>query len=157
MCGEQGNPLERDVRFQLPEPVLRAPLQERTPGTWMSHEDAASSVMMQVPDLGPFVRVLLPVSLRGGYSITFGLWLGVHPDDLQRAFEQWWAPTYPQLVLEGRIANDIPPWGLLAEPATALVRDQNETPYLASSPDALTNQVITEQWEHDAVLHPGAG
>jgi hypothetical protein len=51
--------------------------------------------MLQVPEVGPFVRVLMPVRLLGGDVLTFGLWLGVHPDDLQRAFAEWWAPTYP--------------------------------------------------------------
>lgn len=140
------------MRFALPDPVLQTPLREHAPGTWMSDDSAAASVMMQVPDVGPFVRVLLPVHLVGGDTITFGLWLGVHPDDLQRAFEQWWAPTYPELVLEGRIANDIQPWGLLARPATAAVKDPEQTPYLVDSTDALTRQVLTELWPHAPVI-----
>lgn len=68
------------------------------------------------------------------------------------AFAEWWAPTYPDLVLEGRIANDIQPWGLFAKPATAVVLDPNQTPYLASSPDRLTQQVLTDEWPHDHVL-----
>jgi hypothetical protein len=56
------------------------------------------------------------------------------------------------LVLDGRIANDIQPWALLAKPATAVVRDPNATPYLASSPDVLTEQVLTDEWSHDYVL-----
>ena len=42
--------------------------------------------MMQVPEVGPLLRALLPVHLSGGYTLTFGLWLLVRPDDLQRAF-----------------------------------------------------------------------
>lgn len=152
MCGRSRDAHNRHVRFRLPDPVLKAPDQERTPGTWMSHGDANSSVMMQVPERGPFVRVLLPVRLLGGDLMTFGLWLGVHPDDLQRAFAAWWAPTYPDLVLEGRIANTIQPWGLFAQPATAAVRDPSQTPYLASSPDPLTQQVLTDEWSHEHVL-----
>jgi hypothetical protein len=152
MCGRSRDAHNRHVRFRLPDPVLDAPEQERTPGTWMSHADANSSVMLQVPEVGPFVRVLMPVRLLGGDVLTFGVWLGVHPDDLQRAFAEWWAPTYPDLVLEGRIGNDIRPWGLLAKPATAVVRDANQTPYLASSPDLLTEQVLIDEWPHDYVL-----
>lgn len=44
------------------------------------------------------------------------------------------------------------PWGLLAKLATAVVKNPDETPYLASSSDALTHQVLTEPWDHDEVL-----
>jgi hypothetical protein len=152
MCGRSRDAHNRHVRFTLPDPVLAAPQRERTAGSWLSHDDAAASVMMQVPGVGAFVRVLLPVSLLGGDTVTYGLWLGVDPEELQRAFSEWWAPTYPELVLEGRIANAVQPWGLLGRPATAAVRNQDETPYLTSSSDSLTAQVLTQQWLHDEVL-----
>lgn len=151
-CGRDRDAHHQHVRFLLPDPVLNAPQQERTPGTWMSHEDANSSVMMQVPDVGAFVRVLLPVRLLGDDTLTFGVWLGVAPDDLQRAYRQWWAPTYPQLSLDGRIANDVRPWSLLGRPVRAEVLDVDATPYLVSSPDPLTERVLTEQWPHEMVL-----
>lgn len=152
MCGRMLDAHTRDIRFGLPDPVLALPERDRTPGTWMSHGDAASSVMMQVPGVGAFVRVLLPVTLVGGGTVTFGLWLGVHPDDLKHSYTQWWAPTYPDLVLEGRIANEVPPWGLLARPATARVLDPDETPYVTSSTDPLTQSVLAEPWPHAHVL-----
>lgn len=88
--------------------------------------------MMQIPGVGPFVRALLVVRLTGGYAVTYGVWAGVHPDDLQRAFRVWWAPEYENLRLDGLLANPIPPWGLLAAPVTlaegsgphALLREQ---------------------------------
>ncbi|HEX8768135.1 MAG TPA: DUF2199 domain-containing protein [Jatrophihabitans sp.] len=152
MCGRSRDAHNRHVRFRLPDPVLAAPLRERTRGTWMSHDDAESSVMMQVPEVGHFVRVLLPITLIGGDTLTFGIWLGVAPEDFHRAFAQWWAPTYPDLVLEGHIANDVQPWGLLARPGCAVVRNPQATPYLARSTDSLTEQVLTRHWPHDEVL-----
>jgi hypothetical protein len=140
------------VRFRLPDPVLALSEREQTPGTWMSDEDANKSVMIQVPGVGPFVRALLPVSLIGGDTLTFGLWLSVPPDDFQRAFREWWAPTYPELVLEGRIANDVQPWSLLARSATATVPRADQTPYLTESDDDLVRQVITQEWPHEPVL-----
>lgn len=118
----------------------------------MNHSDPTTAVMMQVPDLGAFVRVLLPVALVGGDTITFGVWLGVHPDDLRLAFETWWEPDYADLVLDGRIANDVQPWGLLARPAHAVVRDPNQTPYLTSSEDTMTHDVLTKEWPHAEVI-----
>lgn len=152
MCGRSRDSHNRHVRFRLPDPVLRAPERERTPGTWMSHADAVSSVMLQVPGVGSFVRVLLPVTLLGGDTVTYGVWLGVHPDDLQRAFREWWTPMCLELVLEGRIANDVQPWGLLAKPATAVVRNPEETPYLAHSMDPVAERVLTQEWPHEEVL-----
>lgn len=154
-CPECGRPLDahdREIRFRLPEPVLRLPRQERTPGTWMSEDDPNRAVMMQVPEVGPFVRCLVPVQLTGGYAVTFGVWLSVHPDDLQHAFAVWWEPEYRQLELEGRLANELPLWGLLGAHARAHVRDENETPYVHHSADPLLAGVLSAAWPHEEVL-----
>jgi hypothetical protein len=65
-CPSCGRPLDlhdRHVRFTLPDPLLNRPEKEAAAGTWMSHATVRESVMMQVPDVGAFVRVLLPVRL----------------------------------------------------------------------------------------------
>ena len=59
VCGQCGRPLgvhDRDVRFRLPVPEFVTTNREQTPGTWMSHATPEVSVMMQVPEVGPFVR-----------------------------------------------------------------------------------------------------
>lgn len=78
MCGRPVDAHDRDIRFTLPDPVLDLQSSPTADDVWMSHEDPRTSVMMQVRDVGAFVRVLLPVSLSGGFSVTFGVWLGVH-------------------------------------------------------------------------------
>jgi hypothetical protein len=108
--------------------------------------------MMQVPGAGAFIRALLPVTLTGGYSVTYGVWLGIHPDDLRRTYDVWWEPAYQDLRLEGRLANAIPPFGLLASPVVATVRDVEETPYCTESNDAELSRVLTQEWEHTMVL-----
>jgi hypothetical protein len=85
MCGRPVSVHDRHMRFRLPQPVLDSPAREQTAGTWLSHRTADESVMMQVPNVGPFVRALLPVRLSGGHTITFGVWVAIHPDDRQRA------------------------------------------------------------------------
>lgn len=65
--------------------------------------------MMQVPGLGAFVRARLPVQLTGGHTVTYGVWVGIHPDDLQRAFAIWWQPEYTELTLDGALANALHP------------------------------------------------
>lgn len=151
-CGRPVDEHDRHVRFTLPDPVLDLPDRERSPGAWLSHGDASSSVMMQVPGVGSFVRCLLPVRLTGGHAVTFGVWVGVAPGDLQHAFRRWTAPDYADLVLDGRLANGLPGWGFLAAPVRATVRDPEETPYCTDSPDPGLQRVLTAEWPHEDVL-----
>ena len=140
------------MRFRLPDPVRDTAEGERANGVWMSHDDANTSVMMQVPNVGPFVRCLLPVRLTGDHAVTFGVWLAVHPDDLQRSFRVWWEPEYRDLVLDGYLANELPVWGRLGSPARAEVRDENDTPYLFESADPMLSRVLHEEWPHEQLL-----
>lgn len=149
-CGRSVDDHDRDIRFTLPDPVLAA--SPPADHIWMSHYDAATSVMMQVRDLGAFARVLLPVSLTGGYSVTFGVWLAVHRDDLKRAYGLWRSPEYPSLELDGLLANAVPPWGLFGSPVRAVVRDPQHTPYCDSTTNADLAAVLDEEWAHDVVL-----
>ncbi|WP_405061620.1 DUF2199 domain-containing protein [Kribbella sp. NBC_01505] len=151
-CGQSIDGAHQNVRFTLPDPVLELPAAEATPGTWMSHGTARESVMMQVPGAGPFVRVLLPIQLDQGHTLTYGVWLAVSPDDLQRTFATWWEPEYADLRLNGLLANSIHPWDLLYTPATATVRNPNETPYLTTSPDPSLTTVLTTTWPHEKTL-----
>jgi len=121
----------------------------------MSHASARESVMMQVPNVGAFVRALLPVRLRGGDSVTFGLWLAIDPRDdaLRKLAGVWWDnDEYRDLSIDGWLANAVAPWGMLAAPVTATVRDVQETPYCTESPDETLSRVIADQWDHDLVL-----
>ena len=66
LCGRSLDTHDRHVRFRLPEPVLTSSGQEKVPGLWLSHDSPETSVMMQVPAVGAFVRALLPVHLTSG-------------------------------------------------------------------------------------------
>jgi hypothetical protein len=151
-CGRDLDLHDRHVRFTLPDPVLDVPGKEMTPGTWMSHATARESVMMQVPDIGAFVRALLPIRLTQGHTITFGVWLAVDPRELPAIFDVWWKPEYRDLRLTGWLANAIPPWGMLATPVEAVVRDADQTPYCDRSGDPRLEHVLREEWPHDLVL-----
>ena len=118
----------------------------------MTDNTPRESVMMEVPDVGAFVRVLLPIRLTGGFSLTYGLWLEVSPDDLRSAFNLWLDPAYADLQLKGRLGNPVLPWGLLGAPVVTVVRDPDHTPYCASSSDETLNRVLTEEWDHELVL-----
>ena len=151
VCAQCGRPLDlhdRHYRFRLPDMLVGADGAR----TWCSHEDPASSVMLRARGVGSFVRCLLPVRLTGGYTVTFGIWLAVRRRDLRRAHRVWWSPDYPALVLDGRLANALPGWGLLDAPARAGVRDPDETPYVEESADPALARVLAAEWPHDQVL-----
>jgi hypothetical protein len=148
-CGRAMPEHDRHVRFQLPDPVLSSPEQHRVAGAWLSHEDPNSSVMMQIPQLGAFIRALLPVTLTEGYTVTFGVWVGIRPEDLQRAYSIWWSPEYATLQLDGFLANRIAPWDVLGAPVTLAVKDPEQAPYCVGSPHPDLSAVLHQQWPHD--------
>jgi hypothetical protein len=107
-----------------------------------------------VQDIGAFVRVLLPIQLTGGFTMTVGTWLGVHPDDLKQAWEVWWKPEYLDLRLQGRLANAVPPWGeqVFGKPAFAVVRNPDQVPYIDGSTDHFLDKIVRDEWPHEAIL-----
>lgn len=152
VCGRPSEGHDRHVRYRLPDPVLQVPEQDERQGTWKTDQDPNKAVMMMVPEVGAFVRALLPVKLTGGHTVTFGVWIGVHPDDLKRAFETWWSPEYQALHLEGRLANALPAWDVFAVPVSLAVSDPEATPYCISSSDEELGAVLTQEWDHERVL-----
>ncbi len=118
----------------------------------MTHEDPNTSVMMQVPGVGPFCRSLLPVHLEGGYTFHLGVWVSIHPDDLQRTFAVWWEPEYADLELDGVLANSLPGWDLFGAPVHLAVRNVDHTPYIVASPDRELGEVLQRSWPHEQVL-----
>jgi len=152
MCGISLEAHSRHVRYRLPDPVLITDEQENASGAWLSHADPIDAVMMQIPRVAPFLRALMPVHLIGGHIITFGIWVTVHPADLQRAYSLWWEPEYQNLRLHGWLANSIKPWGLLNSPVNLAVLDPDHTPYCVSSRNPTLSAVLEQEWPHQAVL-----
>lgn len=79
VCPSCGRPLDehdRHICFKLPEPVLDVPKEERAAITW------GNDVLMAVKEIGSFVRILIPVKLFGGYTVTYSAWLAVRSEDL---------------------------------------------------------------------------
>ncbi|HTR69664.1 MAG TPA: DUF2199 domain-containing protein [Mycobacteriales bacterium] len=142
---------DRQIRYTLPDPVAATDERERAPGTWMSHRDAQTSVMMQVPRVGAFVRALLPVALTDGSTLTFGVWVAIDPDHLQQVVAIWDTPTYLQMALDGRLANAVPPWGMLTAPVHLRVRERRHTPYCDSSTDPTLSKVLDLAWPPSVV------
>ena len=108
---------------------------------------------VSLAELGTFVRVILPVHLTDGDAVRYGLWLAVTPETWERVFAEWWAPTYPSLGFDGRIANAVTPWRerVLGAPVHASVRDPDQIPWIVSSHDALVSRLLAEPWDADEV------
>jgi hypothetical protein len=88
--------------------------------------------------------------------VTSGARVGVTSEVLHGAFSLWWAPEYPQLVLEGRLGNALPGSGLLGAPVRATVRatvrDPDHAPYCTDSPHPGLRQLLTAECSHEEVL-----
>jgi len=112
----------------------------------MNGADPRSSVFLAIPGLGTFVRALLPVQLERSHRLTFGVWVAVAPDDLRRASDVWWGPEYVDLVVEGWLANAVPPHVEAGAPVRLVVRDPDHTPYCESSPDPNLHALLTSTW-----------
>ena len=152
VCPSCGRPLDehnRHIRFGVPEPVLSIPQEERAAITW------GNDVLMQVKDLGSFVRILVPIKLTGGYTVTYGAWLSVDSASLRRAWEVWEDEnSYKELHLRGVLANMLPGWEdeTYVKPVEAAVIDTEHTPYAVDSPDDFMRRVLKDQWPHEFVL-----
>jgi hypothetical protein len=131
--------------------VLDVPEEQRAEQTWQTED------MMHVDGIGSFLRALLPVRLDDGFQITFGTWIGVRPVELQRAFAIWQSREYDDFTVDGWLANHIDPWGLLATPLTASVKDQGQIPYITASPDRRLSSLLTEPQPHDPVVSAWPG
>lgn len=153
-CGTCGRPTDahdRHVRFRLPDPLVGA-FDPQSPGVWMSGRDPLRADMMQHSEAGPFIRALLPVALTGGFTVTFGVWVGVHPDDLQRAFSVWHEPEYAELTFDGFLANRVGPWDVLGAPVHLVVRSPDQIPVCGSSEDRVLRRILADTWPHEDVL-----
>ena len=95
--------------------------------------------------------------------MTFGVWVCVHPDDLKRAYDIWWDPTYPSLMVNGHLANALPGWGHLAAPVDLEVVDPDATPYCVRStsrrccPPSGTERMCSRASRTDSGMTPERG
>jgi hypothetical protein len=150
ICGRPRDEHNRDVRFKLPDPLLKLSAEELRSKIW------GNDYLLQVQGIGAFVRALLPVHLAGGQMLTFGLWLGVRPEELKTLWEIWESPEYLGHEFQGWCANAVPPWkqAVLAAPVIARPRKQDELPWVVSSSSELMQAILEREWPHEEIL-PG--
>lgn len=150
-CGQALDGHDLHFRFRFPDRLA-----ELLDGGLDPSEIAGSADRDDVIRLGEdcFVRVLLPVHLEDGARVTFGTWLEVELEAIRSVAEIWSTPDYANVVLTGRLANAIPPWGdeVGGSTATATVLDVDDPPYVTASLDASLTRVLHEEWPAEVVL-----
>ncbi len=147
-CGRDLADHDAELRFRYPDPILEVPPDELHRKGWGGH------ALLQVEGVGAFVRALFPVHLTGGIVKRYGVWLGVYPAALHRAWEVWETDEYVDLEFEGMLANRIPPWEDRTGPAwcRAIVEDPDALPTIVESADPDVQEILTTEWAHEAVL-----
>lgn len=154
-CPDCGRPLDshdQHVRFALPDAVLAAGLTAESEDVWFAGESARQADFMAAKGVGFFVRSLVPVRLTGGHLVTYGVWIDADEEAVKHAHTEWNAASYSDLVIEGRLANNLAPWDVYGTEVTARPRETNEIPYVSSSSDWSMQAVLNEVWPHESVL-----
>jgi hypothetical protein len=153
-CGFCGRPLDtHDLHFRFRFPDTLA---ERLENGLDPSEVAGDPDSDDVIGVGEdwFVRVLLRVRLEDGARVTFGTWLEVELEALRSVADIWSTPEYANVVLSGRLANAVPPWGdeVRGADATISVLDVDNPPYVTASDDASLSRVLDDEWSAEMVL-----
>ncbi|ROQ33587.1 hypothetical protein EDD98_2615 [Streptomyces sp. PanSC19] len=150
-CSCCGEPLadERriDLRFGLPDVAFELPEEaRRSPGP---------SALLALDGAGFFVRCLLPVRLTGETELVLGTWVEVDEETFLHTAAVWEdEAAYPGLVVRGRLANAVRPWGeeVLGAEFTGRISDPGELPYLVEGNDPAAVRLLGETWDRDHVL-----
>jgi hypothetical protein len=149
-CGEALNP--DDPRFDLPLPEPVAELSE-------AQRQAAvegTEMILIAHGVGNFIKVLLPVRLDDGRTVTYSLWVGLGATLMEKVCDLIRAENYRNLTFEGLLANGVRPWGdtLLKAHVRVSAVVENGSWYLVvvgSDTPALA-EVLTREWPADHVL-----
>ncbi|MEV8587544.1 DUF2199 domain-containing protein [Streptomyces sp. NPDC051180] len=136
-----------DIRFGLPDAALGTPEEAR--------RTAGADALLKVDGVGSFVRCLLPLKLSGDTELVLGTWLEVDEETLRRTASVWHdEAAYPGLVVRGRLANAVEPWGgeVLGLEMTARIADPGELPYLVEGHEPTAVGLLGDVWGRDHVL-----
>ena len=143
-CGASEDPDCISTRFTLPD-ALGVP---RGAG---AREVLGRDPILLVPGEAGWVRVLLRVRLTEGASLLLATWLEVGWDAAGALMASWDTPAYDGLVVDGALANAVPPWGMLGARARARVGDPDLLPHIAESVDPLLARVLADVWPYGKV------
>ncbi|MEV6523185.1 DUF2199 domain-containing protein [Longispora sp. NPDC051575] len=141
-----------DPRFNLSLPTPVAELSETEfdeQVIWVSDQVVITRT------LGGFVRVLLPVPLTDGRTATIGIWASVSSEDFEEQLRigRGEAP-HSGASLEGRLANDLEPWGdsILAAPVRIASPGERRTLVVLPDSHPRVAEILTSRWRPAEVL-----
>jgi hypothetical protein len=155
ICPDCGRPLDihdQHIRFALPDDVIAAGLTAESEDVWIAGEAPRQADFMAAKGIGFFVRSLVAVQLTDEHTVTYGVWIRADEATVHHAHAEWHAATYSDLVINGRLANELAPWEVHGAEVTARPRTTNEIPYVDFSTNSSMTAVLTQVWPHDLVL-----
>lgn len=149
-CGEALDP--DDPRFDLPLPEPVAALSEARRQATVE----GTEMVLIARGIGNFIKVLLPVRLDDGRTVTYSLWVGLGAPLMEKVCDLIRAENYRNLTFEGLLANGVRPWGdtLLRAHVRVDAVSENGSWYLVvvgSDTPALA-EVLAREWPADHVL-----
>ncbi|MGQ5262850.1 DUF2199 domain-containing protein [Micromonospora sp. ZYX-F-536] len=91
-CGDSLEPGHPAANFQLPDAIAQLDDDELR-----RLVDTHTYVVLTVQGHGSYLRVILPVPLDDGRTVTFGVWVAVSEESFYRARDSWASEAYSSL------------------------------------------------------------
>lgn len=142
-CGTViSNPARIDLTVPLPAGVV--PLESTDP----------NAAFLRLETGQAFIRCFLPVQLTGGTVLMYMTWVEVAQEDFARATTAWRDSSWNDVVLHGKLGNDLKPWteSLHGAEVMATVRAADEPPTIMNTDHPMLRRMLTETWDREAVL-----
>ncbi|MET8090695.1 DUF2199 domain-containing protein [Micromonospora sp. NPDC005220] len=133
------------VHFTAPDAVSELSEQDRQ--SRVEHAWNRDDLLL-VDGLGCFVRCLVEATCTEGHPVVLNLWAALDEVDAQRAVELWWGPEYSSLAMPGRLANDLPLWGLRDARVRLAVRDEQSYPFVEPGLDSRVAEILRQPLPH---------
>jgi hypothetical protein len=104
---------------------------------------------------GNYFRVILPVRLDDGRTVTFGVWVEIHtPDEFTRVLDYCREPEDPpSLTFQGTLSNSVAPWQgkTMGATVTSALLEPRKLPRITGG-DPPVLEVLNGSWSARDVL-----
>ncbi|MFS8101956.1 hypothetical protein LFM09_32990 [Lentzea alba] len=112
-----------------------------------------SRVFIVAEGFGAATRVILPISLDTGHTVTLGVWVAPHdPDTMTRTAREGGA-AWVGYRFTGTLLNAVEPWPeVIHTELTAQGFADGELARVVDAENPLLQRVLTEKWPHQAVV-----
>jgi hypothetical protein len=125
----------------------------------LSAEERAAGVVFEsrafivAEGFGAAARVILPIGLDTGHTVTLGVWVAPHdPDTMARTAREGGA-AWVGYTFTGTLLNAVRPWPeTVHTEITARGLVDGELARVVDAADPLLKRVLTEKWPHQDVV-----